>query len=323
MAAGPWKQAPEAESHLGFMDFFASSPQWLRASAVGIFTAQEVRRFFETQLGSKTLKKSDFNPLEQNGFEAAFRLIQGKIQRGEIEKAVPIVRSQAKTKPTTSDLAHMVMTAFSLPTSLNIFGFWNQDRGVFGATPEILFSLEEQKLRSMALAGSCPKQDQGQRVSLLKDPKELKEHNLVVEDLSNRLGPLGWLRQGPTQILELPTLYHLQTEFEVKGCAKIPSELIRHLHPTAALAVSPRHYGFQWLKDLPDQMDRGLFGAPLTFNFKPQHSLSLVAIRSLFWSSQGSSVYAGCGLVAASRFEREWEELEVKLNSVFRLLGLD
>lgn len=323
MAVGPWKEAPEADSQLGIMDFFASSPKWLKAHQSGVFSQQEARRFFETQLSSKTFKSSDFSEPDRAGFETAFRMIQGKIQRGEIEKAVPIITRKSSSRPQAGDLAHMFMSAMALPTSLHIFGFWDKDGGVFGATPEILFTLEGNRLRSMALAGSCPKQEQDQRMSLLKDPKELREHNLVVEDLHARLKPLGWLRQGQTQILELPTILHLQTEFEVSGCAKAPSELIRQLHPTAALAVSPRHYGYQWLKDLPDQLHRGRFGAPITFNYKPQHSVSLVAIRSLFWNSEGSSVFAGCGLVAASRFEREWDELATKLNSVFRLLGLD
>lgn len=323
IAVGPWKEAPEADSQLGVMDFFASSPQWLKAQNSGIFSQQEVRRFFETQLSAKTLKSSHFSEPDRVGFETAFRMIQGKIQRGEIEKAVPIIERKSSLRPQAGDLAHMLMTALSLPASLHVFGFWGKDGGLLGASPEILFTLEGNRLRSMALAGSCPKQEQDQRLSLLKDPKELREHHLVVEDLAARLKPLGWLRQGTTQVLELPTLLHLQTEFEVSGCAKTPSELIRQLHPTAALAVSPRHYGYQWLKDLPDQKHRGRFGAPLTFNYRSQHSLSLVSIRSFFWNSEGSSVFAGCGLVAASQFDREWEELGAKLNSVFRLLGLD
>jgi isochorismate synthase EntC len=323
LAVGPWKPVSEAEAHLGVMDFFASNPVWLKADRVGLFSEMEIRRFLESQLGSKTLNSAAFGSADKAGFENAFRLIQGKIQREEIEKAVPIVRRQSSQRPSVSDLAHGLMTSLSLPLTLNTFGFWKQGNGCLGASPELLFQLEGNKLTSMALAGSCPKEDLKHRVPLLKDPKEMKEHTLVVEDLAARLKPLGWLRQGPTQVLELPTLVHLQTEFEVSGCAKLPSELIRHLHPTAALAVAPRHYGFQWLRDLPDQAQRGAFGSPLTFNFSAGKSRSLVTIRSLFWNEQGSSVFAGCGIVAASRFEQEWEELEAKLNSVFRVLGLD
>lgn len=323
VAVGPWKKVAESEAHLGTQEFFSSNPVWWRAELAHIFSESEVRRFLETQLGPQILEAPSFGPADKAGFESAFRLIQGKIQREEIEKAVPIVRRQSPQRPAPSDLAHVLMSSLTHPETLNIFGFWQGGMGLIGATPELLFNLEGNKLTSMALAGSCPKAELHQRQPLLKDPKELKEHHLVVEDLATRLKPFGWLRQGPTQVLELPTLLHLQTEFEVSGCAKPASDIVKHLHPTAALGVAPRHYGYQWLKDLPDQIERGFFGAPISFHYAPEKTRTLVAIRSLFWDSKGSSVFAGCGIVADSRFEQEWEELNAKMNSVFRVLGLD
>lgn len=323
VAVGEWSQVSEAESNVGTMEFFASNPKWWKAQSSGVVSAQELKRFLEASLGPRQLSRSDFSQPDKVGFENSFRTIQGKIQRGEIEKAVPVLKIQSPKIPAVADLAHSMMSAINLPSALQVFGFWNQGEGLLGATPEVLFELSGSKLSSMALAGSCPKSEVGQRQPLLKDPKELREHNLVVEDLATRLKPLGWLRQGPTEILELPTLLHIKTLFEVSGCSKTPAELIRHLHPTAALGVAPRQYGFQWLKDLPEQMSRGNFGAPITFRPEKDVAHSLVAIRSLFWGPQGSAVWAGCGLVAASRFEREFDEVVVKLNSVFRVLGFD
>lgn len=323
--AGPWENSSEAEADIGVMDFFSSEIKWQKARTTGLLTRENFRRLLESKLGSAKLSEKTFTPPSREAFEQSFRLIQGKIQREEIEKAVPIVRSHSPLKPAAVDLAHCFFKLSELPLTLNVFGFWSQGKGVLGATPEILGDWNNGLFRTMALAGSCPKAEVGTRQPLLKDSKELREHQLVVDDLIARLKPLGSLRRDPTEVLELPTLLHLKTAFELSGCTKTAGELVRHLHPTAALGVSPRGYGFQWLRELPEQGDRGWFGAPMTF--RDRHSnqsraRTLVAIRSLFWSDEGSTVWAGCGLVAGSQLDREWNEVQTKIKSVFQMLSL-
>lgn len=323
--AGPWTATSEAEAHVGEMEFFSSEIKWWRGKDAGLINADDFRRLLESRLAKTSLEEKKFTPPSRESFEQSFRLIQGKIQREEIEKAVPIVRSVCADKPSAADIAHCFFNLCSLPLTLNVFGFWTKGKGAIGATPEILGDWQGEIFHTMALAGSCPKSEVGQRQPLLKDTKELREHQLVVDDLHMRLQALGWLRQDPTEVLELPTLLHLKTNFELTGCTKPPGDLVRHLHPTPALGVSPRAYGFQWLRELPEQSVRGLYGAPLTFcvpNPDLRRVKTLVAIRSLFWSKQESSVWAGCGLVAASQLDREWNEVQTKIKSVFQMLGL-
>lgn len=137
-----------------------------------------------------------------------------------------------------------------------------------------------------------------------------------------RLRPFGWMRIDPTVVLELPTMLHLKTPISITGCQKSAGELTRFLHPTAALGVAPRGYGHRWLRELPGQIDRGQFGGPVLFRFG-NWARTLVAIRSLFWNEKGSSVWAGCGLVAASQVDREWHEAQTKLRSVFEMLAIN
>ena len=210
----------------------------------------------------------------------------------------------------------------SLPPNLNVYGFWDGKRGIMGATPEVLFHRKAMVLQTMALAGSCPRAEMGTRTPLLKDEKEMREHELVVNDLVTRLKPLGWLKKYETEILELPTLLHLCTRFEVTGCSKRDSELVRLLHPTPALGVAPRAYGFQWMRELPEQKDRTLFGAPILFALSNDETLALVAIRSILWDEEGSRIGSGCGLVASSELDREWNELSVKRRSVYQMIGI-
>jgi menaquinone-specific isochorismate synthase len=287
------------------------------------FNSDQLKRQVEPYLsGTRGLSRGNFLPPSQDHFAESFRLIQGKIHREEIEKAVPIVFAQSEGKPQPADLANFMMQSLQYGPELFPFGFWDHGRGVFGATPEFLFRRQAMVVESMALAGSCPKSEKAERMPLLKDPKELREHELVVNDLTTRLKALGWLQQYPTEEIELPHLFHLRTRFELTGCTKQDIELVHHLHPTAALGVAPRAYGFSWLRELPEQSDRGLFGAPMLFKINPEESICLVAIRSLTWDEQGSRIGAGCGIVRDSQLEREWREACAKIEFTKNLLAI-
>ena len=319
---GPWKESSE-NFHLAFQDFFASELKSYQASEVQEFNLADLLRFLEPALGTVTAwKKENFHEPSQDLFSPAFQIIQGKIQRGEIEKAVPIVFAKSKDRPLAADLVGAIMKMTSLPLVLNVYGFWDGQRGIMGATPEVLFHRKAMVVQTMALAGSCPKEDLEKRTPLLKDEKEMREHELVVNDLIARLKPLGWLKKSETAVLELPTLLHLCTKFEVTGCAKRDAELVRTLHPTPALGVAPRAYGYQWMRELPEQKDRTLFGAPILFALSDDETLALVAIRSVLWDEEGSRVGSGCGVVSSSELEREWNELAVKRRSVYQMIGL-
>ncbi|MFN7729394.1 MAG: chorismate-binding protein [Bdellovibrio sp.] len=323
---GPWKPLADGALegfHLAFQEFFASELKSFQATEVREFSRGDLIRFLEPGLGTGTQwVQAGFQEPDKAAFEVGFQIIQGKIQRGEIEKAVPIAVARSSAKPLNEDVLGGMLKMLSLPIDLHAYGYWHEGRGLLGATPEVLFHRKSMVVQTMALAGSMPKEDAATRTPLLKDPKEMREHELVINDLMARLKPLGWLKKHDTEVLELPTLFHLKTKFEVSGCAKRDPELVRLLHPTPALGVAPRAYGFQWLRELPDQKDRGLFGAPILFSLSNDETLALVAIRSILWDENGSRVPSGCGLVATSELEREWHELAVKRRTLFSLLGL-
>lgn len=260
-------------------------------------------------------------------FETSFQAIKGKILREELDKAVPVVCKKAKLN-SPQDFrgrlqAQKILKALESPESLHVFGFWDRSEGVLGATPEILFRRQGRSLNSMALAGTCPKNDLEHRIPLLKDEKELKEHHAVVDDLMKKLAHFGRVRVSAPHVLELPTLLHLKSDLFVEDFRGDEQDVMFSLHPTPALGVSPRNYGHHWMRQLPDQQDRGLFGAPIAFPLGPEDFICLVVIRSLFWKKEELSIYSGCGLVALSDFAQEWKELLVKLDSIEKLLGLD
>lgn len=256
-------------------------------------------------------------------YERAFARIQNLIQQGQIDKAVPMVFATAQGAPTEAQKLRWILSLLDVPTSLHVYGFWDGSLGVLGATPELLFDLEGLELRTMALAGTLARED-GSAVELLRSAKDQKEHRYVVDDLRDELSRLGSpVRVGETRVKELPSLLHLQTELSVT-LSETPdwATLIQRLHPTPALGVFPRRYGWRWMSELPGQANRGFFGAPLTIHLGQGRVRSLVAIRNIQWQGSQLQLGSGGGVVKESQLEAEWNELFRKRQAVLRLLGM-
>ena len=176
----------------------------------------------------------------------------------------------------------------------------------------------------MALAGTRSAENADE---LLTDAKELREHRFVVDDIVRRLAPFGNIEIGPLGILRLPSIAHLATSirFEEYGGADKMSfaDMVRRLHPTAALGVWPRtEAGERWLREADRGVKRRTFGAPFGLELEVHSALALVAIRNLQLGGDRIRVGSGAGLLPESRLEREFEELRDKREQVKALFGV-
>lgn len=266
--------------------------------------------------------KPEWEEPSRADYEKAFAHVQNMIAQGQIDKAVPVVFARARATVTGAVRARWLLELMSAPENLHVHGWWDGERGVIGATPEILFSVDGRELRTMALAGTLAKADGG-AVDLQRSAKDQHEHRLVVEDISRVLAPFGVVRHGETRVAELPTLWHLRTDFEVTLEEKPDlAHLVKTMHPTAALGVFPRVFGWRWLRELPGQDGRAFYGAPFTVRLSPTRAVSLVAIRNLQWEGDRLLLGSGGGLVKDSDLESEWRELQRKRESVLKIFGM-
>ncbi len=242
--------------------------------------------------------------------------IQDGFRTRGLEKAVPVVYSEARGAVSVVGLlVHLV----KVPASLFPYGFWSSAGGQLGATPEILFRKSEGVVETMTVAGTIATAP-GAAAELLADPKERHEHRLVIDDIVERLSLVGAVTVGETRALEIPTLIHLFTPISARASAGF-EDLVRLLHPTAALGVSPRELGDVEIRRWDNASERGRFGAPFGV-VTPDDNVCLVGIRCLEWQNESVRVGSGCGIVPASRLDREWNELSLKRHSVRGMLGL-
>ncbi|MHB8635566.1 MAG: chorismate-binding protein [Fimbriimonadaceae bacterium] len=267
----------------------------------------------------------DWRRPDHEAFAIAFEDVQLQISTGVLLKAVPIVARKSPTPLGAAHRAQALRRALAVASTypMAAYGFWTDaGDGMIGATPELLFEQTPSGLFTMALAGTRPVHSE--RGSLLDDPKEMLEHRFVIEGIQARLAPLGPVTTGSTSEIRLPTLIHLHTPIRLTPSAAIDfQDAVAALHPTPAIGAWPLEHGWSWLRAQANATSRRRFGAP--FGVLPPDGSSakcVVAIRNVQWSSAGAVIHAGCGVVGPSLLDREWSELEAKLDAIQQALGL-
>lgn len=241
-----------------------------------------------------------------------------RIERGQIEKIV-LARSRTASVPSPLDLAATFAALREAHPECFRFLYWSEHGGLFlGASPERLVSLREGRIEADAVAGTHPvgAPAGGTAVpSLLTDPKERREHEIVVREILAALEDAG---AGGAVALE-PSLQRLRHVVHLKSSitASAPAgahvlDLVAHLHPTPAVAGSPRERAIDLIQTL-EPRSRGWYAGPVGWLDAAGDGDFAVGIRSALVQGDRALLYAGAGIVEGSRAEREWEECDSKL----------
>lgn len=321
---GPFEQLPfrrPGRPAFFITDFFLDDPHpWRHPASWEELPAAE----FAAKFGDAPPPQIEWQPPSFADFTALFDSARQDMLRGEFKKIVPVLFEHGRFRGSKTAWRWFLRRLTSVPANMWAYGYSYQSHGMLGMTPELLFRSVGSGYRTMALAGTRPP---GQSAELLRDPKELREHRFVVDDLVRRLAPFGNVEVEPVSLLELPGISHLATSirFEENGAERMSfAEMVRRLHPTAALGVSPRtEAGERWLRQADRGVRRRTFGAPFGLEREDHHGLALVAIRNVQWTRDEIRVGAGAGLLPESNIEREFDELRQKREQVKALLGIE
>ncbi len=247
-----------------------------------------------------------------------------------LKKVVPVVAWKSPHIPSWETfcfiLKELVENDFSGQWG---YGIFLKGQGAIGVTPEILFdSIEKNEFKTMAIAGTYFKGKEFKN-SKSKEPleqfqldeKENFEHKLVVEDIRLKLSGAESIEVGKIKTIEFGSLVHLFTEISFKMNIDFV-DLVKLLHPTSALGVFPKSYFEEWKTYLTIGSKRAHYGAPFGVLFSDAKFSCLVGIRNLEWNKDGSYLGTGCGIVADSCWEKEWQELLEKKEAVVKKLCL-
>jgi menaquinone-specific isochorismate synthase len=207
-----------------------------------------------------------------------------------------------------------------------IFSSGKQGKTFLGASPERLVKIHQQQLTTDALAGSAPRgqtaaEDARLANHLLSNPKEMHEHQVVIDFIKQQLAHLGLdPHHSPARLLQLPNIQHLQTPIHAKVTNAVHLlDVVAALHPTPAVAGAPRDLACAQIRRY-EVVERSLYAAPIGWVDHQGNGEFAVGIRSALLDGCHARLFAGAGIVAGSTPEQELAEVQLKLQALLAAL---
>ncbi|GAA1954498.1 isochorismate synthase [Agromyces allii] len=201
--------------------------------------------------------------------------------------------------------------------------------GLIGASPETLVRVDHGTVSARVLAGTTARgageaSDRERAVALTESAKDRAEHALAVASAVKRLEPhTARLDASPEPFtLQLPNLWHLATDLKgTLGDGSSALDLVRAVHPTAAVAGTPRRVALSVLAEL-EGFDRGRYAGPVGWVDGDGDGEWAIALRCAQIDADGTvHAYAGCGIVHDSVPADELAETVMKFRPIVEAFG--
>lgn len=299
---------------------------YLQVNSLGPVYEGRVARFCRhaQEAPKRTQRAIAFDRIEDEfaDWETLMDASLAAIQSGRIDKIVPSRRVQV--------VAHEPFSSKDVLVNLidgsargTVFMYRYGDVFFCGCTPELLVEKQGSTVESMCLAGTTATGATSDETFLLAeqlmaDPKNRREHEYVVHFMREVFGRNCYdveIPQNPC-VVELRQLQHLMTPVraQIMSGRTLPS-LVSQLHPTPALAGAPVGEALQCLREV-ETYNRGFFGGAVGFVDGSGDGSFVVAIRSGVFDGERGWIYAGCGVIEGSRAREEYEETNLKLQTI-------
>jgi anthranilate synthase component 1 len=277
----------------------------------------------------KPVLKSEFTALF-SGEEYSNMVEKAKhyIREGHIFQVVLSNRLQAEMEGSLFGTYEVLR---KLNPSPYMFYFSSDDIEIAGASPETLVKLTNGTLYTYPLAGSrprgkTPQEDKAFEEELLKDPKELSEHNMLVDLGRNDLGKIskfGSVRvEEYHNILKFSHIMHIGST--VKGEIredKSAIDAIDAVLPAGTLSGAPKIRAMEIINELENNK-RGIYGGAIGYIDFTGNLDVCIAIRIAYKKKGRVYVRSGAGIVADSDPVKEHTECINKAKAVINSLKL-
>lgn len=190
--------------------------------------------------------------------------------------------------------------------------------GLVGASPELLVSLQEGRVRSLALAGTAIEADD------LNSSKIEREHHYTASSVEAALYEhVSDLEVKSRGVVSFGEIKHLASRFEGRALpGSSVLSVLSSLHPTAAVAGTPTAPALELIRKI-EPIGRGRYAGPVGWFNTDGEGEFAIALRCGLIEGARVTMYAGGGIVVGSDPSSEFEETELKLRPMRRALGLE
>jgi len=278
------------------------------------------------------------NTQARQRFEHSVEEAVETMQRGAFRK---VVLSRTKTVAFDGELDAVALfeqLCVAYPTAF-VSAVWLPDQKQIwvSATPERLVSVDTAGMfRTISLAGTQSAYEAGGQLKrtaeALWSQKEIEEQAMVsryIIECFKKIRLREYLEEGPKTILA-GNLMHLGSQFTVDTQAvrypQLGTVMIRLLHPTSAVCGMPRADAFTFINE-HEGYDREFYSGFLgPVNMNPglvgsgSESHLFVHIRCMKIEANTATLYAGAGLTEDSDPQKEWQETEMKCQTLLAVM---
>jgi isochorismate synthase len=271
------------------------------------------------------------NNCHATGKEQYIQMVEhalSSIRNGTLQKVVPSASRKVKLQhgfdslETFERMCNSYPEAFiSLVTAPGL-GTW------MGASPEPLIELDQLKtFTTVALAGTQAYNPATSLQDVAWKQKEIEEQALVSRYIINCFKKIR-LREfeeiGPKTVVA-GNLLHLKTTYSVDMDAinfpLLGSVMLDLLHPTSAVCGMPKEPALEFIKQ-QENFDRVFFSGYLGPVNLGEETHLFVNLRCMQIGQEEATLYAGAGVTEDSIPQNEWEEIQLKCDTLIDVLDL-
>jgi len=269
--------------------------------------------------------KSEFG--EEN-FLRAVKKIKDYIFNGD---TMQVVLSQRLSQSFKSNPLSLYRTLRNLNPSPYMYFYNMDDHYVVGASPEILVTLEDDKVTVRPIAGTRPRgkdedEDETLEKDLLEDPKEIAEHVQLMDLGRNDIGRVSEtssVKVTDHMIIERYShVMHIVSNVEGKLKGKLSAmDVLKATFPAGTVSGAPKVRAMEIINEL-ESSKRGVYSGAVGYvGFDGDMNVA-IAIRTAVIKNQTLFVQAGAGIVSDSIPKKEWEETQNKAKAILKAAEL-
>jgi len=271
--------------------------------------------------------KSDFMPLfDEKSYCKMVERAKHYIREGDIFQVVLSNRLEVEM---TGSLFYTYLKLRKTNPSPYMFYFSSDDIEIAGSSPETLVKLTNGTLYTYPLAGSRPRgktdeQDKALEAELLADPKELSEHNMLVDLGRNDLGKISKFGSVSVEkyhnILKFSHIMHIGSTVrgEIRD-DKTALDAVDAVLPAGTLSGAPKIRAMEIINELENNK-RGIYGGAIGYIDFTGNLDTCIAIRIAYKKKGKVYVRSGAGIVADSNPVKEHTECINKAKAVVNAL---
>jgi len=204
------------------------------------------------------------------------------------------------------------------------------EKRVIGASPELLFRLRQGEMESYPLAGTIhrgktPEEDRSLARKLVNDPKEIAEHNMLIDLHRNDVGRVA--RFGTVKVrrqFDIKKFSHVQhISSEIVGIIDSKHDMFSGLassFPAGTLSGAPKIESMKIIERIEND-PRGPYGGAVGHFGLNGDCTFVIPIRTMFMNGNEGFMRASGGIVYDSVAENEYNEIMNKMGALQKVLS--